>query len=1157
MFQCASVIRFINWRTTYGRLSLAVLVALTLALIMPIGATLAGPVAPVEVSFTQPDGTEIVVAPFGDEYYSGYEYEGYTILLDPATGYWVYAQADVSGQLIPGLGKVGIDKRPDELPPHLRDRQAMRARSALESMASPSAWSGSSGSGKVLIILIDFTPSTSLGTTDAQWNATFFDNTPGAKSVKNYYEQASYGKFTMEPAAETYGAVNDGVIAVTLPYINSYPWPDESERTSVRDALTAADPYVDFNALDTNHNGSLDNTELHLVLIVRGYEESYGGTAGACTPNVWGHRWSMPTGTCPYCAPTLDGVTIGASTYKGGYTREGEWHEFNIEGCTSAAGHKATIGIMVHELGHDIDWPDLYDTDTTDGSDSAGVGNWSIMAGGSWGWATGDLYSGQTPVLPDAFLKWYQGWLTPTQVTTPTTNVALPSSAQNPAAYLLGINPKGIDWDFGTTSGTGEYFLVENRQQQGFDTGLRSISANAKGCLIWHIDETRTSANTANANPARKLVDMEEANGSPQDLDLTTGGNNGDDGDPWPGSTNNTTFNDASVPNSNWYNGSTSGIAVTNISAAGTGCTLDFSSVGPTWNGSTSSDWDTADNWTTARVPNQNDNTVIPSGVSNWPDVNVAASVGNLNILDGAQVGATADVALDVYGNWAEEGTGYFDASAGTVTFAGSSAQSIVTGANSHFNDLQIGDGSTMQTVTAGSDLDVNGDLTIQPGARLAAGSHTIYLGGNWTDNPFGFDPGSGTVILDGATPTVQRAASEKVVYSNDLTSTTGWSIYDANGNGTTWYYSSNTTGPNIPNHGQHARYQQPNAADDWLFSPGFTLQAGVAYVIHFNYSSMGAPYSERLAVHIGTGQTVGTMTAQLFDNNNVTNTSWQPESGVFTPTSSGTYYVGFHCYSNANQYRLGVDDLVVTASDPNLAFYNLTVAGSGVATLADNAAVQNNLAINSGITLTMGTYDVTVEGTVTNNGRMAQTRTVNGGSATFLSIKNAIGDADKYRGVIVTSADDMGATTVVIGGNQDCTTKSSDPLIRRCFNIGPTMDQNATVRFYYTYDELHGQTFSTLIPWHWTLGWTAVGDTYSRSATCDAGQQDCWLEAQNITSYSPFGLGSGSAPTAVRLESLAANPIGSSNVTGLVVLLALLGIVSGLLVWKRRRSAA
>lgn len=1134
----------------------AALLVSALMLLLPVSAAFAGPVAPIEVSLTQPNGTAIVVTPFGDEWYSGYEYQGYTILLEPVSGYWVYAQSGVGGALIPSSWRAGLDKPAADLPLHLRDRQVMQSAVSAGSRISPNKWAGASGTQRVLVILTDFNPSTSRGTTAAQWNQLFFDTTPGAKSVRNYYSQASFSQFDLAPAAESYGTVNDGVIAVTLNYAHPYPLTAQANREISYNALVAANPYIDYSSLDTNGNGALDTGEVHLMIIVRGYEESYGGTGGACTPNVWGHRGSLSSTPNP---PQLDGVWVAAYAYGGGYTQEGEWHEMEDPGTPQTCGsepdgHMATMGIMVHELGHDIDWPDLYDTNSADGSDSAGVGNWSIMAGGSWGWASGDTHSGQTPVLPDAFLKWYQGWITPTPITVPTLNVAIPNSAQNAAAYLLGVNTNGLDWDFGTTSGAGEYFLVENRQQVGFDAGLRSISAGASGCLIYHIDETRTAANTANANPTRKLVDVEEADGSPQDLDLDPpANNNGDSGDSWPGNTVNTTFDDFSDPNSNWYDGSTSGIAVTNISTAGGGCTVDFSDVGPTWTGSVDSNWDDVDNWTTARVPNQNDNVVIP-GVPNLPDVNGAASVGNLNILNGAQLNATADVTLNVYGNWAEVGTGNFSASAGTVIFRGTAAQSITAG-NSLFNNVQIGDGATSQTVTANSDLDINGNVTIQSGAQLAAGPHALNVGGNWIDNPLGFDPGTGVVVFDGATQTIQRSASELTVYSNDLSSTTGWTTYDANGGGY-WSYSTSAVPPNTVSGNLHARYFFDSSlpGDDWLFSPGFILQAGVQYTIRFNYGAASASYPEKLAAYIGNSQSVAAMTAPVFDNDNVTNTVWEQGSGTFTPSTTGTYYVGFYCYSDADMYYPAIDDLVVVAVEPDLTFYDLEIAGSDTTTLGDNAVIQSNLTVNSGVTLTLDTYDVSVEGTVTNDGRMAQTRLVNVGGATFLHIQDAAASTDKYWGAIVTPAGDMGATTVVIGGNQDCTTNTNDPLIRRCFNISPTTDQTATVRFYFTYDELNGRTFNTLRPWHWNPGWTQAGDTFIHSATCDAGQQDCWMEAQNISTYSPFGLGNVTAPTAINLQSLTANPIEAGGPIGLA-LPALLGLTGGVLIWKRRQT--
>ena len=521
-------------RTRQFRFWLAALVGVLLSLALPTGAALAVPVAPDKVQLTQPDGTVIVATPFGDEWYSGYEYNGYTILLNRDNNYWVYAEPVSAGRLAPGQLRVGIDKAPANLAQHLRENPALHPEPAVTPLLGPEIWPGVSGTQKVLVILVDFTPSTSRGTTDASWNQAFFSTTPGIKSVRAYYQQASFGKLDLAPADESYGTVNDGVIAITLGYAhpNSYPT-DINNQLISKNALIAADTYINYSSFDTNGNGSLDGTELHLAFMVRGGEIAYGGTDAACRPGVWAHRGALP-GSGSSSAPTLDGVIVGASAYDHGYSQQGEWHEVINNGCDGGyPGHAAPIGTPVHEMGHDIDWPDLYDTDGS----SEGVGNWSIMGSGSWARASGSEWSGSTPTLPDAFLKWYQRWLTPTIMTAPATGVAIPNAVQNPVAYLLGVNPGGIDWDFKNASGTGEYFLVENRQQSGFDTGLWSIDniGNARGCLIWHIDETRVSSNSANSDESRRLVDVEEADGPPQDLDLSTGGNSRRHGRPVAG----------------------------------------------------------------------------------------------------------------------------------------------------------------------------------------------------------------------------------------------------------------------------------------------------------------------------------------------------------------------------------------------------------------------------------------------------------------------------------------------------------------------------------------------------------------------------------------------------------------------------------------------
>lgn len=525
---------------------------------------LAAPVAPLPVTLIQPDGTPFEAMPYGDEWSNGYEVQGYTILQNEKSGYWHYATVE-NGRFALTSSRVG-EAIPKTLTPHLRAEPQLAHK--IQLATTQQAWSGTSGSHPVLVILADFTPSASVGTTAVQWHDLFFNDGNGAKSVKNYYEQASYGNLTIQPASESQETANDGIIAVTLGY--AHPNTRGSVGTDnvqlVRDALIAADSFIDFSSFDSNGNNALDNTELHLVVIPRGFETAVGGTSSACVPSVWGHQLSISGAVS---APLLDGVLVGDTSSGGSYLQFGEWHETRGNGCRGNQGNLATIGPMVHEFGHDLNWPDLYDTDGS----SFGVGSWSIMgAGGSWAYVNSEPL-GTTPVLPDPFSKIYQGWLAPTQISTYTPNVSIPNSAENGVVYQLLDNPNGVDWSFGDSSGVGEYFLIENRQQVGFDAGLDRISSSAGGCLIWHIDESVNHTNLNNNDEDHKHVDVEEADGA-QDMDISA--NRGDSGDPWPGSSNATAFTPSSVPNSRLYDGSDSGVRVTNISAGSTGCQVDL-----------------------------------------------------------------------------------------------------------------------------------------------------------------------------------------------------------------------------------------------------------------------------------------------------------------------------------------------------------------------------------------------------------------------------------------------------------------------------------------------------------------------------------------------------------------------------------------------------
>jgi M6 family metalloprotease-like protein len=504
----------------------------------------ASPAAPIEYTLTQPDGkTSFLVHQWGDEWNNGKEtFEGYSIV-QMADGWWVYAEPQADGLLGPALidGKprlVGIDK-PGKLTPHLRPTVLVDNPNSINNLGikTPSldnARAPNLTNFKTLLLLAKFTDQAETYPA-TNFQVSMFSTS--SSSVRKYYRENSYNHADILPAAETCGTANDGTTPWTLlPYIHpNSPGSTHNLWDVVKDVLTANDGCIDFASFDTNSNGYIEPSELIIVVAVAGYEKSF---SDAYAPAMWAFMSDFSSG-----APTLDGKVISAEDY-GNFAMFGEVHR-----STPDDMHQATIGGIAHEFGHTINWPDLYDTD---GSSNGGVGTWSLMAAGDWN-STSPL-AGDTPAHVDAWLKWYQGWLTPTEVIGAQNNVSIMRSEDNAVAYLLRPNPGGVDWEFYSHSGTGEFFLVENRQQTLYDAGLRGC-----GLLIWHIDESVVFDNHANANEPQTLVWLEQADGLNELAGL---GDRGDAGDPWPGSAARTEFYNSSNPSSNLYDGSASSVAV-------------------------------------------------------------------------------------------------------------------------------------------------------------------------------------------------------------------------------------------------------------------------------------------------------------------------------------------------------------------------------------------------------------------------------------------------------------------------------------------------------------------------------------------------------------------------------------------------------------------
>ncbi|MFC1572358.1 M6 family metalloprotease domain-containing protein [Candidatus Eisenbacteria bacterium] len=336
-------------------------------------------------------------------------------------------------------------------------------------------------------------------------------------SMRDWYLENSYGTFSVT------GGVSDWL---RMPetyayYVNGQAgmggYPNNCQKMT-EDAVLAADAFIDFSQYDNDgpdgipNSGDDDGMVDALFVVHAGPGREETGS----DDDVHSHASSTS-----YPVP-VDGVTAGR------YSTEPD---------------NGKCGVFGHEFGHVLGLPDLYDTDYS----SSGIGSWGMMSHGSWG------NGGKTPVHFLAWSKARLGFLDPVTPLVNIDGVEIPQVETSPTAYRM--------WTGGYPDQ--QYFLVENRQRTGFDTYLPG-----DGLIISHVDES-VSGNTNEAHP---LVAVEQADG----LEDLFAGRGSDDGDPWPGSTDNRNFTEESNPNSHDYADNPTQVTVCNISDSQASMTADL-----------------------------------------------------------------------------------------------------------------------------------------------------------------------------------------------------------------------------------------------------------------------------------------------------------------------------------------------------------------------------------------------------------------------------------------------------------------------------------------------------------------------------------------------------------------------------------------------------
>ena len=478
------------------------------------------PAYPYPFEYTQPDGSKITITMKGDEAVNwAITDDGFSLVKNNNTNGWEYAILNSNNEMVSsGILAHNANQR-SQIEKDLllniskgykyskEQIKKMRESFPLIKRTKTTSDFPTTGTVKMLVILVNFNNTTTTYTQtnfDNYMNQTGYNFQNATGSFKDYYLATSYNQLTV---------VSTVVGWVTAPNDHDYYGPQNKWSELARDAIVAARnayPSLDFSQFDNNNDGYIDGIAI--------FHQGHGQEASGNSTDVWSHTGSVYNYNLVYngkrCATyTMQPEKVGVST------------------------NMITIGVMVHEFGHNLGLPDLYDTDYS----SDGIGNWDVMAGGSW------LNGGRTIPVHNAWSKYQLGWLTPVTLTNPGT-YTLNTSLTSNTVYRV------------NTQTNNEYFLLENKQKT---SGTWNAYLPGSGMIIYHIDQnyinSHWSSNSVNDDENHQGVDIEEADGT-----LTTN-NGGDAGDPFPGTSGKTSFTDQTSPNSLSWAGVPTNKPITNI----------------------------------------------------------------------------------------------------------------------------------------------------------------------------------------------------------------------------------------------------------------------------------------------------------------------------------------------------------------------------------------------------------------------------------------------------------------------------------------------------------------------------------------------------------------------------------------------------------------
>lgn len=385
---------------------------------------------------------------------------------------------------------------------------------------------------KGLVVLVDFKNKKFADGHDLEYyknvinGKDFSDEEEGyVGSVRDYFLAQSNGQFELDfdvvgpvTMSKNYGYYgNDGAYQK-----------DEKVYEMIKEACDGIQDKVNLKDYDWDGDGEADQ----VFFLYAGLGQASGGSAGT----IWPHESELrywPCGVLSYstgkintyaCANELQPETQGSSRYI-----------------------SAGIGTICHEFSHCLGFADMYDTT---GGGGYGMSVFDVMDQGSYNG------NGFVPCNYTAFERIYAGWVEAIELIDPATVKDMKSVSDYGRPFIM-YNYKN----------TNEYFLMENRQNTGWDKGLYG----SNGLLIVHVNyvPSRWANNSVNSSAEKiQCCTVVNADGSRENTQYSL------QGDLYPyevkGVTMNDEFTDESEPAAKLYNKNTDnsyalGIPITQI----------------------------------------------------------------------------------------------------------------------------------------------------------------------------------------------------------------------------------------------------------------------------------------------------------------------------------------------------------------------------------------------------------------------------------------------------------------------------------------------------------------------------------------------------------------------------------------------------------------